>query len=147
LPRDMGGRFPPPIDAEPIGLWGESVRSFGGMYYTEDGQRLVVLFTDDPELHRVEVSRLTSAPERLILRRTSRSRVEVDEANRAAQRKLLTGVTPHPSVVAVGMTLVGDEWVVHVGIDPYSDQTAAEVRELVAPEHVVVDYQETPTEW
>jgi hypothetical protein len=128
-------------------VWGESVESYGGVYYTEDGEKLVVLFTDDPELHRAAVSQLTYAPERLVFRRTSRSQAEIDQANRAVLRRLMPGENPYPGVVSVGPTLDGDDWVIEVGIDPYSEEAAAEVRELVAPEQVIVAYEATPTEW
>jgi hypothetical protein len=56
-------RYAPPIDNAPIDTWGESVASFGGTRYTDDQHRLVVLFTDDPELYRDTLSRLTPVPE------------------------------------------------------------------------------------
>jgi hypothetical protein len=110
-------------------------------------EKLVVLFTDDPELHREAVSGLTPALERLILRRTSRSRVEVDRANDAVQRALMNGDDPHPNVVSAGLTLDGEEWVIRVGINQYTEQMAADVRELVAPETISVTYEEQDSEY
>jgi hypothetical protein len=72
LPRHLRGRVAPPIDGEAIGVWGESVESFGGTYYTDGQENLVVLFTDDPEQYRDTVSRLTPVPERLIVQQTGR---------------------------------------------------------------------------
>jgi hypothetical protein len=146
LPRHLRGRFPAPIDAQPISVWGESVESFGGANYTEDGEKLFVLFTDDPEQYRVAVSQLTSAPERLVFRRTGRSQAEIDRANRAVQRRLILGDAVHPGVVSVVVTRDGDDWVIEVGIDPYSDRAAAEIRELVAPERLIVTQETAPTE-
>jgi hypothetical protein len=125
---------------------GKSVEPFGGAYFTEDGEKLVVLFTDDPELYRGTVSQLTPAPEMLILRRTSRSQAEIDQANRAVLRKLISGDKLHQGVVEVGPTLDGDDWVIEVGIDPYSEQAAGAIRELVTPERVIVTFRETPEE-
>jgi len=147
LPPHLRGRFPPPIDAGPITIWGESVASYGGGYYIDDGEKLVMLFTDDPESHRAELSRLMSAPERLVLRRTNRSQADVDKGNDAVLRVLMTGGTPHPNVISIGPTLDGDEWIIEVGILPYSEQTAAEIRELVAPEQVVVTQGMIATEF
>ena len=141
LPRHLRGRFPAPVDDEPIGMWGESVASFGGMYFTDGEEKLVVLFTDDPELHREEVSRLTPVPERLILRRTSRSQAEINRSSEVVVDRLMTGSNPHPSVRTVGPTLDGDEWVITVGIDPYTERGAAEVRDLASPELIKVVHE------
>ena len=147
LPHHLRGRLSPPIDNAPIDAWGESVSSFGGTYYTDDQESLVVLFTDDPELYRDTLSRLTPVPERLILRRTSRSQAEIYLANEAVQRALISGDDPHPNVISVGLTMDGDEWVIHVAISPYTEEIAAQVRELVAPEAITVTYEEQPSEY
>jgi hypothetical protein len=122
-------------------MWGESVASFGGMYHTDGEEELIVLFTGDPELHRAEVSRHTPVPERLILRRTSRSQAEIHRSSEAVAIRLMTGSNPHPSVRTVGPTLDGDEWVITVGIDPYTEEIAAEVRDLASPELIKVVYE------
>jgi hypothetical protein len=54
----------------------------------------------------------------------------------------MTGGDPHPNVISVGLTMDGDEWVIHVGLNPYTEEIAAEVSALVAPEAITVTYEE-----
>jgi hypothetical protein len=128
-------------------MWAESVASFGGMYYTEDGEKLVVLFTDDPELYRGVVAQLASAPERLILRRTTRSQAEIDRTSDVLQRRFMADDAAYLNVSTAGFCLFGNEWIFKVGIDPYSEESAEKIRDLAAPERVVVAYEERHTEY
>jgi hypothetical protein len=93
------------------------VESFGGAYYMEDGKKLVVLFTDDPEQHRVAVSQLTSAPGKLVF--VARALAGRGRSRKSCVRRtLMLGDAVHPGVVSVGLTRDGDDGVIEVGIDP-----------------------------
>jgi hypothetical protein len=93
------------------------------------------------------VDALPPVPQRLILRRTSRSQAEINDANEAVQRALISGDDPHPNVLSVGLTMDGDEWVIHVGVSPYTEEIVAEVRKRVAPEAITVTYEEQASEY
>jgi hypothetical protein len=143
-PRHLRRRFRSEIDHQAAALYSESLDSFGGSYYDEDADKIVLLFTGDPELYRDAIAQRTTTPERIVLRRTSRSQAEVDQASSRVVR-LVMGQASLPQVNEVGPGLRGDEFVIEVGIDPYSEQVAATIRELVAPEQVIVTY--APTAW
>jgi hypothetical protein len=134
------------IDYEAATLYAESVDSYGGSFYDDDADKIVLLFTGDPELHRAAIAQRTTTPEKFMLHRTSRSQAEITEASSQVVR-LLLGKAELAEVTGVGPGLHGDEFVIEVGIDPYSEQIAATIHQLVAPEQIIVRYEPRASEF
>lgn len=75
------------------------------------------------------------------LKDRARSGVD-DAASRVALTVMRAADVTH--VVSVGPIYQRGGWVVEVGIDPYTEETATFIRDMVAPDRVVVSYQKGP---
>jgi hypothetical protein len=68
---------------------------------------------------------------------------DIEEATQRVTFKVMCA-PERTHVVSVGPLYRDDDWVIEVGIDPYSEETIALIREMVAPDRVVVTYQKRP---
>lgn len=128
-------------DADVAATYAAAQPGFGGTYL--DGDQFVVLFTDDAERHEHALRGLVEHPEGLTVRSTSRTLAEVREsAARVKDRLFHTGTAA--DISSVGIAVREGEFVVEVGLDPYSGERETQVREAVRPDPVVVRPQPHP---
>ena len=116
--NDYGARYP-----------GE----YGGAY--RDQGQLVALFTRKLEQHLVRLRRRLPFPENLSVERALRPYREIERENEELQRRLLLEHR-HPGVTVVGISMREGQFVIMVGIHPYTDAAADDVRRAAEP-HVI----------
>lgn len=122
-------------DEAAVTRYAESQPTFGGHY--RKGSRLVVMFTDDLPEHEAAIRQLVSNRRHVLIRHANRTWAQVQHANEwIAQRVMQREDT---NMTSVGIRLKGDQFAIFVEVYPYSDAAARRVRELAAPESVVIE--------
>lgn len=128
-------------DADAATTYAAAQSGFGGTYF--DGDLLVVLFTEDVERQRNALRTVVEHPEHLVVRATSRTLAEVRQSAARVRHRLLDPGDA-TDVSSIGLTVHADEFVVEVGLDPYSDERASQLRAAVHPDPIVVRSQPHP---
>lgn len=128
-------------DIDAVTAYAADQPGFGGTYI--DGDRLVVLFTDNVGRHKSALRAIVDHPEYLVVRGASRTLAEVRAAAERVTNRLLHGGAA-PDVSSVGVAVHDGEFAVEIGLDPHSDERAAQVRAAAAPDPVVVRPQPRP---
>ena len=129
-------------DADAAAAYGNRQPDYGGLYYA--GDQLIVLFTNDVEQHRRNLSERVRQPDQVTVRLTTRTWIEIQEANRRIQHRLLTGPLPVAGVNGVGIGMADGDYGLAVGVD-YDDQDLIRVvRAAVAPDVVAITRKDRP---
>ena len=116
----------------------EAADHFGGCYWdNEPPATIVALFTAEVDRHRTVLGGRVTQPTRLVVRATPRTWRQVQADHEEIAAMLLTTRT-EPGVQSVGIGLREGRFVVCVDIEPYTDEHAARIAELVQPREIVV---------
>jgi hypothetical protein len=126
-------------DSNVVSAYGATEPSFGGVYF--DGDVVVALFTSDVRVHDEVLRPRLTAPDQFRAELADRSWATVEAANRSIQEALLFTGPRIPGVNSVGIGKMDGQFAIKVGIDPYSEELAEQVRRAASPFEVVVHQQ------
>jgi hypothetical protein len=115
---------------------------YGGIFH--DGDLLVVLMTANLAQHERELRRLVTEPDKIEVRPAARPWAAVS----AGAERLSTQLPDADAaidVTGVGIGVHDGEFIVTVGINPYSDRAAETIRMLASPEPVFIKPQAPAT--
>jgi hypothetical protein len=116
----------------------EAADHFGGCYWNnEPPVAIVALFTTAVDQHRAVLHSRVTRPAQLVVRATQRTWRQVRAANHEVAAMLMNA-RAEPGVHEVGIGLREGHFVVHVHIEPYTAERAAQLAALVHPHAIVV---------
>jgi hypothetical protein len=121
-------------DADAAAAYGDGQPDYD--YYA--GDQLIVLFTDNVEQHRRHLSERVRYPDQLTVRLTTRTWIEIQEANRRVQHRLLTGPLPVAGVNGVGIGMADGDFGIAVGVDYDDEDLIRVIRAAAAPDVVAI---------
>lgn len=125
-------------DLEVVMRYGERVpQAYGGTFV--DGHVVVVLFIEDVARHASVLRDLVSQPDRIRVEPTSRTWHDVLAAKEEVSRELLAA--PSFGVNSVGIGRRGHQFVILVGVHPYTPQRAGAIQKAVGHHPVVIEPQ------
>ncbi|MCW2528188.1 MAG: hypothetical protein JWM76_3048, partial [Pseudonocardiales bacterium] len=78
------------------------------------------------------------------VRQTTRTWIDIHEANRRVQHRLLTGPTPVAGVNGVGIGMADGNYVIAVDVDHDDEDSISVVRAAAAPDIIAIARKDRP---